>query len=420
MKKLIPFFLFVLTSTSYTLGQDCYPLDMDDYAEWVSVGKPDSWCFPRQCHGDADGILNGNPKGGFFWVNFEDLTLLMAYWKLPWPPLLDPNQLSVDFDHRKAGSPFTGYWRAGARDACILGVWFRSVVVPPANCLIPPIPMPPDTVGPVLSLQISTAPTPVDFHDLDEISLFPGQTIWIGITNTTPDTLKWYDACMIMTYGLEYGSWTGESWCYSSEPLMGWTYYGTTEDWPEMDVWFAAVSYPGINADEDPEGVSAAVQYQQDGCGDVVIELFDDKEFVVDGLIIHGVAIHVSSPNGGEKLVAGSTYDITWDSDDIVEDVFIEYSTDNGQSWTPIDTVPNTGTYQWLVPEVNSNQCLVRISDVSNPAASDVSDTNFTVFQCTWQNYADLNGDCYVDFDDLALFALQWLKCGNPFDEACD
>jgi hypothetical protein len=32
---------------------------------------------------------------------------------------------------------------------------------------------------------------------------------------------------------------------------------------------------------------------------------------------------------------------------------------------------------------------------------------------------ADLNGDCYVNWTDLAIFMSQWLECGNPSDPAC-
>jgi len=31
----------------------------------------------------------------------------------------------------------------------------------------------------------------------------------------------------------------------------------------------------------------------------------------------------------------------------------------------------------------------------------------------------DITGDCYVDFEDLKLFAEDWLKCNNPEDPNC-
>ena len=69
---------------------------------------------------------------------------------------------------------------------------------------------------------------------------------------------------------------------------------------------------------------------------------------------------------------------------------------------------------------MDSTQCLVRIADVHDAGISDVSDETFTIFECRKQLAADLNGDCYVDFLDFAIFVSDWLNCGNPFDASCD
>lgn len=123
------------------------------------------------------------------------------------------------------------------------------------------------------------------------------------------------------------------------------------------------------------------------------------------------------APNGGENLVAGSTYDVTWDTNGIVENVFIEYSDNNGQSWIAIDTVANTGSYPWLVPDVNSNQCLVQVSDAGYPPEGDISNDAFRIYVCTLVH--DYNHDCFVDFLDFSHFATEWLRCGDPNDPNC-
>ena len=131
----------------------------------------------------------------------------------------------------------------------------------------------------------------------------------------------------------------------------------------------------------------------------------------------------VLSPNGGENLAAANSYTITWKTQQgtDLDAVIIEYSADNGQSWQTIDTVENTGSYTWNpLPIAESNQCLIRIGDPLDIAISDTSDGIFTIFQCTKQLKGDLNGDCYVDFLDIAILAADWLECGNPFDAACD
>lgn len=138
----------------------------------------------------------------------------------------------------------------------------------------------------------------------------------------------------------------------------------------------------------------------------------------------------VLSPNGGENLAAASPYTITWKTQQgaDLDTVTIEYSTDNGQIWQAIETVVNTGSpqdalrrYTWNpLPVAESNQCLIRIGDPLDIAISDTSDEIFTIFQCRKQLKGDLNGDCYVNFMDIAILAGDWLECGNPFDASCD
>jgi hypothetical protein len=123
------------------------------------------------------------------------------------------------------------------------------------------------------------------------------------------------------------------------------------------------------------------------------------------------------TPNGSEKLVAGSSYDITWETTGVVENIIIEYSDNNGLDWTAIDTVANVDSYPWLVPDINSNQCLVDISDVNYPATEDVSDNVFRIYICTL-GY-DLNHDCFVNLLDFSLLASEWLQCGDPCDPQC-
>ncbi len=131
----------------------------------------------------------------------------------------------------------------------------------------------------------------------------------------------------------------------------------------------------------------------------------------------------VLSPNGGENLTAAGNHTITWK---VIEDtqtnyVLIEYSLDNGQTWQELGQSRNTGWYEWdPVPLTNSEECLIRISDLNNKLASDTSDKAFTISQCRTKLKADLNGDCYVDFLDFIILADNWLKCTNLYDPTCN
>ena len=107
-------------------GSDCY-VGQPDEADWDAAGRPICWCFPRQCHGDADGIRHGfSPIIGYWWVGQPDLEIMVPGWLVKDPPK-GPGILNQfvagravacgDFGHDLHGfSPVIGYWRIGQPD----------------------------------------------------------------------------------------------------------------------------------------------------------------------------------------------------------------------------------------------------------------------------------------------------------------
>lgn len=84
-------------------------------------------------------------------------------------------------------------------------------------------------------------------------------------------------------------------------------------------------------------------------------------------------------PNGGEKLVPGESMPIHWDAVNTTESFDLEYSTDNGATWTSIATASSSETnYNWEIPSNISGECLVRITSGS---FTDQSDDNFSIAQ---------------------------------------
>jgi hypothetical protein len=73
--------------------------DSNEYINWVTVGMPDCWNCPYQCHGDADCLAEGKTS---YRVYDADLAILMAAWDTQWPdsgynPCADFNRdLKVD------------------------------------------------------------------------------------------------------------------------------------------------------------------------------------------------------------------------------------------------------------------------------------------------------------------------------------
>ncbi|MCR6639638.1 MAG: GPI anchored serine-threonine rich family protein [Sporocytophaga sp.] len=91
-------------------------------------------------------------------------------------------------------------------------------------------------------------------------------------------------------------------------------------------------------------------------------------------------SLSLISPNGGEKIVAGSQTTITWDAAFLTGKIKLEYSLNSGTSWTLIsDTITNTGIFNWQAPSSESSSSLVRISDAANASISDISNAAFTI-----------------------------------------
>ena len=83
---------------------------------------------------------------------------------------------------------------------------------------------------------------------------------------------------------------------------------------------------------------------------------------------------NLTSPAAGELVNTNSPYTIEW----IVENpysayCYLEYSVNNGQTWEFITDAMyegNSGSYEWYTPNVNSEECLVRIADSARTALS--------------------------------------------------
>ncbi|MHC4214584.1 MAG: hypothetical protein ACYSWP_14570 [Planctomycetota bacterium] len=165
-----------------------------------------------------------------------------------------------------------------------------------------------------------------------------------------------------------------------------------------------------------------------------------DIRFNIEFSVTPPPIIELENPNGGESFVAGSRHIVSWR--DLRFEGFcpstynLQYSTDNGHNWTTQMTIPGRCSTLWTVPDVNSDECLIRIYDTSEPDNPDQSDQTFTIYQCTQSFAADYNLDCYVngydyalfawwwgfemaDMNDLAELADSWLLCSNPYDPLC-
>ncbi|MDP2687237.1 MAG: S8 family serine peptidase [Aequorivita sp.] len=97
--------------------------------------------------------------------------------------------------------------------------------------------------------------------------------------------------------------------------------------------------------------------------------------FIVYELISENVVM--TYPNGGEHFQPFIPETLHWDEVNTTDDFILEYSNNNGSSWTNIATVPNnTHFYNWNIPDNISGNMLVRVTSGS---FQDVSDDVFNI-----------------------------------------
>jgi photosystem II stability/assembly factor-like uncharacterized protein len=90
--------------------------------------------------------------------------------------------------------------------------------------------------------------------------------------------------------------------------------------------------------------------------------------------------IALNSPNGGEVLVADMNQIIGW-TQKYLSSIKLEFSTDNGSSWSTIaENVPaSPPQYSWVVPSISTTQGRVRIRDQASGVYTDVSEDAFSI-----------------------------------------
>ncbi len=121
----------------------------------------------------------------------------------------------------------------------------------------------------------------------------------------------------------------------------------------------ASMSYTYINLSDTPSNECILKLYNaqnpsQYGLSDV---------FTISPLPVY----NLTSPAGGEIVDTYTPFTISW----TVENPFtpynyLEYSTDNGETWEGLGNGFNvgfSGSYEWTTPNIESEECLIRITD---------------------------------------------------------
>jgi peptidyl-prolyl cis-trans isomerase A (cyclophilin A) len=90
--------------------------------------------------------------------------------------------------------------------------------------------------------------------------------------------------------------------------------------------------------------------------------------------------LDLTSPQGGESIQGYNFYDITWESE-IINDVKIEFSSDSMQTWNIVESsLPaEDSVYAWLVPNIESEDCFIKLTSPELPDLYTVNQTAFTI-----------------------------------------
>jgi len=123
-----------------------------------------------------------------------------------------------------------------------------------------------------------------------------------------------------------------------------------------------------------PDSISTSVKVRITDSTDADAIDVSDGVFKIKGTFL------VTAPNGSEQWIVGISENITWTTFGTVGNVKLEHSTNAGVDWNQIvATVANSGTYPWTIPDDISATCRVRVSDVNDSSALDISNNNFKI-----------------------------------------
>jgi hypothetical protein len=219
---------------------------------------------------------------------------------------------------------------------------------------------------------------------------------------------------------------SGESWPVNSSQTITWTYTGTVENVKIQYSFNNGCNWFEITSSMENDGSFTWTVPDMDM--DTDMDMFLNKWLIrvseTDGVpsgtsamfsIVHSASpsLKVTAPNGGEQLMVGSLFTITWETTGSGETVIIEYSTNGGETWVEITgAAGNNGRYDWTVPDEPSDNCLVRISEAGGQT-SDTSDGPFSIVQPSAGDITVTSPNGGEEWEVGSAQAITWTSSGD-------
>ncbi|MFH0838748.1 MAG: Ser-Thr-rich GPI-anchored membrane family protein [Candidatus Omnitrophota bacterium] len=253
-------------------------------------------------------------------------------------------------------------------------------------------------------------------------------TVKVKITHTSDGTISDisnlnFKIIGALTVGAPNG---GEGWAVAAtNQYITWSRVGTIVNVKLQYSTDSGSTYPSENI-ITASTPTAAFSYQwtiPDSVGNHVrVKISDTSDSTVydesnaDFEILAGFTI--VQPNGTEKWTIGDVQNIVWNITGTTANAKLEYSADSGSSF-PFEIIASTdndGTYGWTIPDYVSDNIRVRVSDVNNSRAKDVSNNNFSIiggFGITAPVFSEI-------LDVNSGYTITWNKTGTTSKNRID
>jgi len=253
----------------------------------------------------------------------------------------------------------------------------------------------PDTVSSTCKVRVSDAADgyPSDVSDGTFV-------IEPSITVTSPNggevlgalsyhNITWTSAGSVGNVKIEYSHNGGLSW----ETIEDSTANDGVFNWrvPFITDFSSEPTFPGNEFPQEPIDTIDPLPKNYDLCLIRISEASDGSPIDVSDhpftIVEEPIYLNLTSPNGGQEWLEGSTYNITWTSAQYTGNLKIEYTIDNGNNWLTVTNsagTPNDGSHPWTVPDIpgtDSSNCKIRISGVSGGFTTDTSNSTFTIIR---------------------------------------
>jgi len=182
----------------------------------------------------------------------------------------------------------------------------------------------------------------------------------------------------------------GEVWVVGSSEEIAWNSFGAVGDFVKIEYSLSDGLPAPITASTDNDG-----NFDWDPIPDIesdqvrVIITSIDVPTVSDSsddyfTITEQKTLTLSSPNGGEMLTAGGSWEITWSWTGSIDFVTLRLSTDSGSSYLTeiVASTDNDGSFEWNpIPDIETSTARVKVEWSTDPGVFDESDSDFSIVE---------------------------------------